>query len=275
MLHYAKWLSGFFYIFLSTIAMSAPVTVVYDFSSDVYAPDPIVPSLQLEGPVSGKLTIKYSDMEPEGRIDRLIMNFEQAPSISATGFVRINSNEYVATVKNAWIFRSVRVTLYTPDGFSNPDLIDIRLSVEYGESYIGSNIGGTEEGPILAQFPAELEAQSNFEAIDRYKTSFEGKTVILSLNKNLSRASSPSSYYVEEGIELKVKWFGHGEGSFFFPLPITDKIKPFAIQSDRDMIPPSDPESITVLYRENTEVMETPFLPLELILNEAIAPTIP
>ncbi len=254
---------------------AGPANVIYDFESHSYSPGVVFPDLDFNGTVSGQLTTSFSELNGTFGVERLILNFEKMPKIVVQGFSREDDQTYIAHVQNAWIFRSVKVVVHSPETFEFPQVADVRIFVDYKESYVGNLQPGLEEGPILVDFPFTPVPRSNFSVIDTYRTTFNDKPVILKLNKNLTRTVDPMYGFFNEGFELKVTWFGHGEGTYYFPHPLIPGIQAFAIQSDKNFIPPASPESISVEFRDIGMTNITPPIPLEQILLEAIPSTTP
>lgn len=270
MIKACNYIIGAVFALCATAVFSAPASTVYDFTSDAYAPTQVIPGVELSGLVSGKLTTRFSEQTGMYSIDSMIVDFDKMPRIVATNFTRLNDNEYVAHIRSVWIYRSIKLVVHSPEGFYSPRSIDVRVSVDYSESYVGDHGVIGDEGHFLADFYTELKPRTTFSTIDTYKTTFEGKAVYIKLNKNLSRSSDLFSMYPNEGIEIKVTWYGHGEGSYFFPHPLTENISPFAIASDKEMLSEGEAESIFVKFKNGAGAMDTSPVPLEILLHEAI-----
>ena len=271
-------INTFFSIFLvvfSQLSCAAPEDIIYDFETNSF-PAGFYPDLDFTGPASGQVVTSYANTTGEYTLEKLIINFAHMPTIVAQNFIQQDIHTYVAHVKNAWIFRSIKVVVDSPDTFNFPLFVHVRIFVDYQESYVGDiESSNNQEGPMLVDLPIEPKQRISFTAIDVYRTTFEDKAVILKLNKNITRRVNPENGAISEGIELEVTWFGHGTGYFYFPLPLDYSIKPFAIKTDLDVIPPNQPESIWVAFQQNGNTMDSPIIPLNLLLQEAVATTTP
>ena len=272
-----KWLSTVSCLFIlsfSPIGFADTIATTYSFNSEAYGANQFLPELNFDGPVSGELTTKYNSNNNTHTIEELAINFASMPSISAKNFTKVDPQTYETHVSDAWIFRSVTVTLHFPDSIEFPRMVYADIFIDYSISFIGRNTHTTPPGtgPLLVSFPFEPEANRDFVTIDEYETTYMGKPVFLKLNKHLIRAVDQQNGWVREGFELNVTWYGHGEGTFIFDAPYDLQIKPVAIKQD-NFAPEGEPEFIFIEFKDQDYTAATPPMALSDILHEAIIAT--
>ncbi|VUD66478.1 hypothetical protein TDB9533_03602 [Thalassocella blandensis] len=256
-------------ILASSLTFAESVTTTYDFDTQAFNGGQIqLPELNFEGPASGSITTRYSYESGNYSIDKVVVNFDSMPRIVAQSFTKLDNegHSFQAHVNNAWIFRSVKVMLHFPNGISQPSMAYLDISVDYNTSFIGSPLNNPAaiDGPLLTSIYIEPVERRTFSTIDVYRTTVDNKAVILKLNKHPIRTTADGGWPLE-GFELKVTWYGHGEGTYLFEAPTMPNIKPVVIMADQ-----FEPNAISIGYQEDSYTGSTPPIPLEVILQEAI-----
>jgi len=266
------WATSLVFSIFSVAVSASPGNIVYDFSTSIY-PVGSVSIIDVDGDASGRLTTKYSESAEKFVPLQFVLKLENQPEIIVNGFSASgsNSNRYSAHVKNVWIYRSLKVTLDSPEGYSSPEHVYAEIFVDLNESYVNTNngISDFDDGYRLLAVNFYPEVRENFSAIDVYKTMAENKRVILKLNKNLVYAGGNSPFPVGQPLmEMKVTWFGHGEGLFYIPVSVSESssIAPYAIVSDSQMMP--GVEMIKIKYRDYGLDLSLD-VPLDTVLTEA------
>lgn len=270
MIRLVNWILGVALFVSTTLAMATSPNITYDFTTEATASENIA-GLNFGGATTGRLVTHYSQSEHAYVPQTLVLQIKNLPKLVITGFVKnenFGSTSYTAKINNAFIFRSLEVNLSTDGSFNTPKTVWVDFFIDTQENYAVSepNAYPVYAKPHFINMIFEPIARTNFSTIDIYKTSFQGDKVIIKLNKNIALIKGLSeSTSQPTGIELNITWFGHGERSYYIPMPSEFSTKPYAIESENDGI---NSEMITIKFLENGSDLIVQ-RPLDMMLQEA------
>lgn len=240
----------------------------FDGESNSYS-NPI-PGVDATGTVSGTLITDISEELYQFEPKKLKLNFEKMPTLTIQDFKKEDEYTYTATVNNSWIFRGLNVRLYSSDGFSHPDSVYVDFSIKTGEGYTDNSDNPPSYQYDIAHAELFPKAVEKFSPIDTIKTKASNKNVVLKLNNKMTYYKDRWSDNLSLGMEVKVTWFGHGEGTFYMPVDIQNS-RPVAMFSQFEPGPNGGLEEIIHLrYKQDGETVDIGGIRLEDILNEAM-----
>lgn len=170
---------------------------------------------------NAKLVFETGLNTPIPTLKKLSIEFPDAPDLAVSGF-KSNENDprhFTAIVKNAWVFKEVRVEVFANVERQVDDL-QIRISVPDFKSNTQDESTadfGTElvniSGPIFDVSPKRNVDSASFRR--------DGKRVLLRL-KDRPNTSGPYTEMPGSGFEVEVDWSGFGKRTLYLPTPFQE-----------------------------------------------------
>lgn len=243
---------------MATIAVpvSFAADVIYKFetefplSNSVYD---IIPGLNLNEVNSSSFHIVTDPVNgpyPVKEIKNFNLDFEHAPDLTVNSLKRVEDGHiscpnsqsgdvFFGSVNNAWLFRTVEVTLCTSytQGMAFADF-SYMITVKDMESY---TYGDVQPGMIqLADGQGFAFDTTPNKVADTLRTNFDGKVLRLSLLQRQAEVEIPNMG-VHHGFVVNASWLGHGDKPLVleqYPANIWDT----AIALVYELISGSEPE---------------------------------
>lgn len=170
---------------------------------------------------SAKLIFEESLSKPPA-LKKLHIDFPDAPDLSAPDFKRDESNprHFVATVKNAWVFKEVRIDVFTGSENQQDDL-QISISVPDFKSNIEDESFGTG-GIELVNLSGTAYDISPRRNVDSASFRRDGKRISLRLKDRPNSAFATPAVF-GSGFEIEVDWAGYGKRTLYLPAPFQEE----------------------------------------------------
>jgi hypothetical protein len=275
----------------TSTAFAADTT--YNFESDNITNNgfDIIPGLELNGVIRSTFSIVTGDNTSSmpfqaKEVKNFKLNFDNAPSLNISSLKRVdngsincpgglyNSDVFFGTVNNAWIFRTVEVTLCTQYAAPMPYAeFSYQVTVKDMDSYTSGMIQPGQL--ILAEGNGTAFDKTPNKVVDTAKTNVDSKTLRLSLLQRISEVEIPN-YGPRFGFVINASWLGHGDKPLvldFYPATEAAKAIAIVLTTMPGPIPEEDIEMISVRFVDETGMeQQTTEMELRYVLEQSYGP---
>lgn len=198
-------------------------------------------------------------------IESIDIIFPRANNLHAKDLKRIDDHTYFGQVNGAWIYKTVNVVVWAPEGLTQNAEFNIQVSIADSNSNTFNAPANSTDEYMLVDLIGKLNDTSDKELADETQVFKNNKKITLSLYSDLKE-----DRYNSAAFDLHIKWLGNGSASSSVVAPIpVDEINQFKAVS----ISIADPENIDPMVSFKLKGLAGEELitehPLSVLLHEA------